>query len=197
MPRRRGEKTEVYVDFSGLKYGFQTHKSFHEQYKSELGQTAFKGAVGVFFGCNSPKPNRATKELENGSKASSFCSTDKIDSLRQAEWVITASGSNIRGIKTSGATRSVYVPMPGKYNYAWNLTASETEHMGILGIQQASGTTENLVWGSTPKPPRASKRTGGSTVSTFIQPRQAIIEAAISAGWSVSGVSYDLIPNAA
>ncbi len=196
MPRRRGNKIPVYVTFSGLKYGFQINKAFHEQYKGVLGQTAFAGAEGVFFGANSPKPNRATLEIEGGSKVSSFCSSAKINDLQKANWIVTSSGSGARGVKTSGPTRTVYVDMPGAYKYAWNLTAAEVDNAAILGIEQASGSTDNMVWGSTPKPPRASKRVGGSTVSTFIKPQQSVIEAAVGAGWSVRGVSYDLIPNA-
>lgn len=196
MPRRRGNKVAAYVEFSGLKYGFQINQAFHNQYKGVLGQTTFQSAAGVFFGANSPKPNRATLEIEGGSKVSSFCSANKINALQKANWIVTASGSGIRGVKTSGPTRTVFVDMPGNYKYAWNLTSTETEHMGVLGIEAATGATDNMVWGSTPKPPRASKRIGGSTVSTFIKPQQSVIETAVAAGWSVRGVSYDLIPNA-
>lgn len=196
MPRRRGNKVPAYVTFSGLKYGFQINKAFHDQYKGVLGQTTFSGADGVFFGANSPKPNRATLEISGGSKVSSFCSSNKIDALQKANWIVTASGSSIRGVKTSGPTRSVYVDMPGGYKYAWNLTAAEVDNAAVLGIELATGSTENLVWGSTPKPPRASKRVGSSTVSTFIKPQGSVIDAAVAAGWSIRGVSYDLIPNA-
>lgn len=196
MPRRRGNKTAAYVVFSGLKYGFQINQAFHNQYKGVLGQTTYESAAGVFFGANSPKPNRATLEIAGGSKVSSFCSSSKIDELRKANWTIVSAGSGIRGVKSSGPTRSVYVDMPGGYKYAWNLTASETEHMAILGIEAATGGTDNLVWGSNPKPPRASKKINGSTVSTFLKPQASVIEAAANAGWSIRGVNYDLIPNA-
>lgn len=195
MPRRRGNKVGAYVEFSGLKYGFQINKAFHEQYKTILGQTTFQGAAGVFFGANSPKPNRATLEIAGGSKVSSFCSSSKINDLQKANWIITSANSGIRGVKTSGPTRTVYVDMPGNYKYAWNLTATETEHMQVLGIEPATGSTDKMVWGSTPKPPRASKRVNGSTISTFIKPQQSVIDAAVTAGWSIRGVSYDLLPN--
>ncbi|WP_414527859.1 hypothetical protein [Nodularia chucula] len=195
MPRRRGNKIPVYVTFSNLRYGFQINQAFHNQYKGPLGQTAFAGAAGVFFGANSPKPNRATLEIAGGSKVSSFCSSNKINDLQRANWIVTSGGSGIRGLKTAGASRSVYVDMPGGYNYAWNLTAAEMDNAAILGITQATGSTENLVWGSTPKPPRASKRVGGSTVSTFIKPQQSVLDAAVAAGWSIRGVNYDLLPS--
>lgn len=195
MPRRRGNKIPVYVEFSSLKYGFQINQAFHNQYKGALGQTAFAGAAGVFFGANSPKPNRATLEIAGGSRVSSFCSNSKIDTLQKANWVVTGSKSGIRGVKTSGATRTVYVDMPGGYKYAWNLTAAELSNAGELGIEQATGSTDNMVWGSTPKPPRASKRVNGSITSTFIKPQASVIEAAVGKGWNVRGVNYDLIPN--
>ncbi len=198
MPRRRGNKIPVYVTYrpyasSELKYGFQCHEAFHNQYKGELGQTAFAGAAGVFFGCNSPKPNRASKDETSGS-VSSFCSNNKIDSLQKAGWTIIGF-TRFRGIKTAGKSRTVYVPMPGGYNYAWNITASEVDLAGELGFIAATGSTQDLIWGSSPKPPRASKKNEtGRTVSTFIQPKLSVIEAAVGKGWSVSGVNYDLIP---
>ncbi|WP_254921443.1 hypothetical protein [Nodularia sp. NIES-3585] len=108
---------------------------------------------------------------------------------------MTSGGSGVRGIKTAGPTRTVYVDMPGGYKYAWNLTAAEVSHAGDLGIEQATGSTDNMVWGSTPKPPRASKRDGGSVISTFIKPQVSVIEAAVGKGWSIRGVSYDLLPS--
>lgn len=197
MPRRRGERTPVYVEIAnGLKYGFQTTEVIHNQYKSVLGQTTYAGAAGVFFGCNSPKPNQAKLETTGGSTVSSFCSNNKIKDLRKAGWTITAAKSGVRGVKLAGPTRSVYVDMPGGYRYAWNLTASEVDQIGVLGIELASGSTEKLVWGSDPKPPRASKKIGGSRVSTFIKPQESVLEAAVNAGWSISSVSYALIPAA-
>lgn len=194
MVRRRGNKIAAYVTFkSTLKYGFQINEGFHETYKGELGQTQYAGAVGVFFGCNSPKPNRASKLLASGT-VSSFCSSASEKNLRAAGWTINNRGSNIRGLKTSGLTRTVFVPMPGGYNYAWNLTAAEVSHAEVLGIQEAEGSTSNLIWGSSPKPPRASKKEAGGTVSTFIQPKQSIINEAVEAGWSIRGVDYALLP---
>ncbi|ACC80346.1 hypothetical protein [Nostoc punctiforme] len=194
MVRRRGNKVQAYVIFKGsLKYGFQINEGFHETYKSELGQTTFAGAVGVFFGCNSPKPNRASKLIATGN-ISSFCSSASEKNLQKAGWTITSKGSNIRGIKTAGLTRTVYVPMPGGYNYAWNITAAEISHAEELGILEAAGDTANLIWGSTPKPPRASKKDASGTVSTFIQPKQSIITGAVEKGWSIRGINYALLP---
>lgn len=194
MARRRGEQTEVYVIFGNLKYGFKTTKDIHETYKGELGQTTYAGAAGVVFGANSPKPPRATKEFAAGN-ISSFCSSDKIPALKKSNWTVTRKGS-IRGVKTAGKTRTVYHEMPGGWKYAWSLTAAEVDLAGTLGFTVATGAdATDLVWGvNYPKPPRATKRENGSSVSTFIAPKQSVIGKAIEAGFSVSGVDYDLVP---
>jgi hypothetical protein len=194
MPRRRGESIPVYVIIStALKYGFQMNKALHETHKEVLGQTTYAGAAGVFFGANSPKPNRATKQSPAGN-FSSFCSSSKIKDLRATDWVVTAGKSGVRGIKTSGQTRTVYVPMPGGYNYVWNMTAAEIDHAEELGFTVADAPIDNAVWGSSPKPPRASKRLNGSQVTTFMKPQQSAIATATEKGWSVRGVNYELIP---
>jgi hypothetical protein len=196
MARRRGETVQVYVTILGsLKYGFRTNKSIHDAYKTELGQTTYAGAAGVFFGANSPKPAKASKEFASGT-VGSFCSTDKISTLRAADWVVTRK-NNIRGIKTSGKTRTVFVDMPGGYKYAWNITAAEVSLSTTLGFEAATGAdASSLIWGiNYPKPPRASKKENGSSVSTFIKPQASVIDAAITAGFSVGGVDYDLLPN--
>ncbi len=194
MGRRRGKQVEVYVIVAGLKYGFKTTKSVHDSYKGELGQTTYAGAAGVVFGANSPKPARATKEFAAGN-ISSFCSSDKIDNLKTNNWIVNAKGS-IRGIKTGGKTRTVFVDMPGGWKYAWNITKEEADLAGVLGFQLATASdASDLVWGvNDPKPPRAVKRENGSSTSTFIQPKQSVIDKAIEAGFSISGINYDLLP---
>lgn len=193
MPRSRGERSPVFVTIGAAKYGFLASAN-SAPYRAALGQTVYTNQAGVFFGANSPKPNRASKLFPAGTIAS-FCDPGSEADLRADDWTVTRSG-NRRGIRTAGLTRTVFVEMPGGYNYAWNITAGEMTHAAVLGFSQASGSTANLIWGSTPKPPRASKRISGGTVSTFIEPRPAVINAAVTAGWSVSGVDYDLLPDA-
>jgi hypothetical protein len=84
--------------------------------------------------------------------------------------------------------------MPGGYNYAWNITVAEMAVSSDLGFALATGSTSNLVWGSSPKPPRASQKFISGVISTFIKPQQSVIDAAVTAGWAVSGINYDLIP---
>ncbi len=168
MARRRGEQVEVYVTIGSLKYGFKTTKSVHNSYKSELGQTTYNGSAGVFFGANSPKPPRATKEFASGT-IGSYCSTDKISSLKSNGWTVSRK-ARIRGVKTAGKTRTVYVDMPGGWKYAWNITASEADLASELGFVLATGAdASDLIWGvNYPKPPRASKTDESGTTSTFI-----------------------------
>ncbi len=191
MARRRGNRILVYTELAGgLKYGFQTQESIHNAYKAILGQTTYEGAAGVFFGANSPKPGRASKEFASG-RVSSFCSskTATRNSLRADGWTISRGGSN-RGVKLAGKTRTVYVDMPGGYKYAWNLTRAEVaEATGELGVKLATGNENDLIWGSTPKPPRAQKQTAAGSVSTFSDPSEAAGVAAAEAGWTVG--SFD------
>ncbi len=196
MARRRGEQVEVYVTIGSLKYGFRTTKSVHDSYKAELGQTTYAGSVGVFFGANSPKPPRATKEFASGT-IGSYCSTDKVSSLKKNGWTV-ANRTRIRGIRTAGKTRTVYVDMPGGWRYAWNITSTEADLASELGFVLATGSdARELIWGvNYPKPPRASKKEETGTVSTFIKPQNSVIESAIGKGWTVSGVDYDLLPDA-
>ena len=196
MARRRGKTVRVYVNtVNNLKYGFRTNEDIHNSYKSELGQVTYAGAAGVVFGANSPKPAKASKEFESGT-IGSYCSNNKIDSLKKANWIVTTKGS-IRGVKTNGKTQTVYIEMPGGWNYAWNITKTEAALAATLGFTVANGAdASSLVWGvNYPKPPRATKRTNGSSTSTFMKPQASAIDKAIEAGFSVSGVDYELLPN--
>ena len=105
MARRRGKQLLVHVKTRGIQYGFRTTRTVHNGYKTELGQTEYESATGVLFGANSPKPARATKEFE-GQTISSFCSDDKITSLRKANWNVSNNG-RIRGISGTGKTKTL------------------------------------------------------------------------------------------
>ena len=187
MARRRGNRILVYVGISpGMLYGFQTQESIHNSYKDILKQVRWESRAGVFWGANSPKPYRASKEFATG-RVSSFCSdgTANLKALRDDGWTVTRSRQS-RGVKLAGKTRTVYVDMPGGYKYAWNLTRAEVaEATGQLGVKLADGTENDLIWGSTPKPPRAQKQTAEGSVSTFSDPSEAASTAAAEAGWTV------------
>lgn len=90
------------------------------------------------------------------------------------------------------------IDMPGGWKYAWNITKAEVDLAATLGFIVATGSdASDLVWGvNYPKPPRATKRTNGSSTSSFIKPQASVIDKAIEGGYSISGVDYDLLPNA-
>ncbi|MBD2090377.1 hypothetical protein H6F67_10975 [Microcoleus sp. FACHB-1515] len=183
MARARGERDRVFVTLGTLQYGFLA-SSNSRPHRAALGHVAFTNQAGVVFGANSPKPNRATKEITATNIVSSFCDPGREAALKADDWVINGGGRR-RGIARTPRSRSVFVDM-GTYNYAWNLTADEQQHMQILGIEFASGSTPALVWGSTPKPPRATRKINGRVVSTFIRPDRTVVTAAENAGWSIS-----------
>jgi hypothetical protein len=185
--RNRGKKDPVFVSITGdLKYGFQRGANAASQ-GGALGHTAYTGQTGVFFGANSPKPNRAT--LHSATKSvSSFIDPGKEGSARQAGWIITRN-SKRRGAGQSAKTVSVYVDMPGGYRYAWRMTKADFNAVKTeLGLTQATGSEGDLVWGSSPKPPRATKVENGSATSSFIAPKGSVIDAASAKNWSISGV---------
>lgn len=193
MVRARGNRTNVFVTIGPIKYGFAAGAG-SAPHRAALGHVVFADQAGVVFGANSPKPNRASKEISNDT-VSSFCDPASEDTLRAAEWAILRN-SRRRGITNTPRSQTVFVPMPGGYNYAWNLTRDELDLADDLGFAPATGATPNLVWGSSPKPPRASRRVAGSVVSTFIVPRQSVIDAAVTAGYTVGGFDYTLLPDA-
>jgi hypothetical protein len=201
MVRRRGEKVEIYVPINGgVKYGWVGSERVLKTHGTVLGQSAAIGEAGVFYGANSPKPNTARlsestvsggKVQSSGSVVSSFCATSKINELKRAGWKIIPS-SSIRGVKQAGVTITVAVEMPFGYRYAWNYDSTEQEYLDDLGIEKVTQNGNDLIWGSFPKPPRASKIINGSQTSTFIKPSAATIERAVERGWSVTGVAYEL-----
>lgn len=204
MPRRRGEQIQAYVDMGDLKYGFLLNKKLHEQVKTAFGQTAYNGAANVFFGANAPKPYRASGKTGllaggdassfTGDNLSSFCSNNKVSGLKTAGWNVSRRNS-IRGIKNSGPTRTVYITMPGGWKYAWNITKAEVDLKDTLGFVEATASdADNLIWGvNAPKPPRASTRTPQGRVSSFIVPKQSVINAAVEKGYTVTSVNSGLL----
>lgn len=193
MARRRGENVPVFVTMGSFNYGFQTNEKIHNAYKGELGQTAYSSQTGVFFGANSPKPFKAAKEFADGT-VSSYCSSKKVSNLKKTGWTVTRKGS-IRGIKTSGKTRTVYVDMPGGWKYAWNITSTEADLASTLGFVLATANdASDLIWGvNLPKPPRASKKTEAGRVSTFIAPKQSVFDKATGEGYSITGNTVGVV----
>lgn len=193
MARSRGARPRVFVTIGAIKYGFRASAA-SVTHQAILGHTPYTNQAGVVFGANSPKPNRASKLLAGGDTVSSFIDPGQEASAKAAGWVVIASRRR-RGIANTPRARTVYVAMPGGYNYAWNITRDDLDLAVDLGFTEATGTTANLVWGSTPKPPVASRITNGQRESSFIEPVAATIDAAVTAGWSIRD-NYSVIPGA-
>lgn len=198
MARRRGERIPLHVKFKNggveIDYGFLSNipGTYHE----ELGIVKWISAQGVVFGANAPKPGRARKDFlsasnpegtsQQANSISCFFSEDKRSALKTAGWDLTGA-TKTRGLKQTGKTRTVYVGMPGGRKYAWNLTVDELAYIDILGIKLATANdAPGLIFGSDPKPPRASKLINGERHSTFCEPRIATIDKAIADGWSIA-----------
>jgi hypothetical protein len=191
MVTRRGSKIKCLVTLAGAqKYGFSTQQKIIDAYGEMAGIVAYANQTGVFFGANAPKPARAVWINSSGNE-SVFCSHDKIASLRVKNNVLIKQNTKIRSLHTTGKVRTVYVPMPGGWKYAWNLPSAEYAYADILGLKTPTGSDiDSLVWGvNNPKPPRAMTLKSGSRYSTYINPTQEILDAAAAAGWSISGVT--------
>lgn len=195
--RNRGPRRLVFVDLTGIKYGFATTEAA-ATHATILGHELYTTQAGVTFGVNSPKPNRASKRLSALRTISSFVDPANEDDAKAEGWRIVRKSSR-RGAGSSAKTTTVYVDMPGvTWKYAWRMSTPEfTQHGAILGIQRATG-AQTLVFGGNLKPPRARLiDETGSSISSFIAPSVSIIDKASAAGWFVSNISFDLIPTAA
>ena len=192
--RNRGPRRTVFITFGDLKYGFAT--PLEEAKGSVLGHTAYTGAeAAVVFGVNSPKPNRATKDI--GTRTfSSFVAPLAEDAARKDNWRVIRNGRR-RGAGKTQKTVTVALEMPGvTWKYAWRMDYADfTAHQVALGLEEATG-GGTLVFGGSLKPPRATIIQNGQSTSSFIAPKAAIIDKAAAAGWSISGVNYELIPAA-
>lgn len=190
MPRNRGEQVKVFVPITSnnYKYGFKTNKIKFNAIGAELGQKSVVGETGVFYGCNKPKPGVARKTDATGSR-SGFYAPKKAKALKDAGWDLSSTGS-LPSIRTSGLSVTVAVDTPWGYHYAWNITAAEFDVFAPVGVFKPTD-ADKLIFGSYPKPPRASIKQGGGRTSSFIPPIQASIDAARAAGFSVTSPDND------
>lgn len=190
MPRNRGEQVKVYVPVTtnNYKYGFKVNDKKFKAVGAALGQKTALGVVGVFYGANSPKPGTARKVSTTGT-ISSYFDQNKAKALQKEGWILTGSGST-QGIRTNGLSITVAVDTPFGYKYAWNITKAESAVFSPFGAVVPTD-ADRLVWGSEPKPPRATKRTNTGSTSSFIAPDTSIINQAIAAGFSVTAPDPD------
>lgn len=177
---------------SNFRYGFYTTTDGAEQ--TALGQVVVVGglASGVVFGANSPKPARMRKLRDSGRSANSYVDSANRTTAAQAGWKLTKK-ARARGVRASALSKPVYIKLKvgtGQtavtIQYAWMMPTETytaiSADMAALGIKDVSATEDrfDLVFGSSPKPPRAFKKATG--LSTFCDP-----DATIPAGWSLTG----------
>jgi hypothetical protein len=190
MARNRGEQVLVYVPVTvnNYKYGFKTNDKKFKGVGAALGQKTALGVVGVFYGANSPKPGTARKVDKTGT-ISSYFDQNKAKELQKEGWILLSSGSS-QGIRTSGLAVTVAVDTPFGYKYAWNITKAEVPLFSPFGVEVPTD-ADKLVFGSYPKPPRATKRTSTGSTSSFIAPDLAVMNQANLAGFSVTAADPD------
>ena len=191
MPRLRGPQSRVFVPIIRgitLKYGYKMNTAQFNSIGGVLGIADAVAEPGVFYGANSPKPGRARLITASGSQ-SSYYDMAKAKTLAKAGWQLEGSPRST-AIKTSGKSVTVAVDTPHGYQYAWNITNADKDLAIALGAEIPTN-SNLLVWGSFPKPPKATKRDADGTKSTFCPPTQAAIEAANQAGWAVEGLDGD------
>ena len=190
MPRNYRNRELVYVTMSeslgSLKYGFQT--GLKDSDKATFGQTAIDAntaVTGLVIGANSPKPHRATIKDISGS-ISSWCSADKVSSLRTAG--ATIAPPKRRYSRTTQVSKTVYVTING-VKYGWQYTTAGVGTVTIADVGVVDATKDDLlVFGASfPKPARfATDLVGGgedapiNSFSIFVDPSK---EDNIPEGW--------------
>lgn len=191
MPRLRGEQVLAYVPVTvnNYKYGFKTNQKKFNGYGAQLGQKSAIGETGVFYGANSPKPGIARKKFKEGSTSGFFDNGKRLTLLKDG-WTLS-NGDAAQGIRTQGLTVTVAVELPAGYHYAWNITKADEDIAKQLGAFRPTD-VDKIIWGSSPKPPRATRRDPDGSKSTFCAPDNTIINQAILAGWSVEAPDPDL-----
>lgn len=183
----RGPSIGVFVPtIQGIKYGFLTNNEKFKKYGDDLfGQTEFEAQQGVVFGCNTPKPRRASKKFKDG-RVSSFIDFNKAASLKKAKWRVTVNEKSPK-IRTAGEFITVCVETPFVFKYAWNLRKGNLNIFKDFGVKKAEP-NDILVFGTTLKPPRATQETTFGTITTFIAPNAADMKKASDKGFSVTGL---------
>jgi hypothetical protein len=194
MARNYRNRTPSYVTITHggatLHYGFNS--GLKDTDREAFGQTVIDFAAaptGLAIGVNSPKPPKASKKSTTGYD-SSFCSANKIATLRTAGYTVSA-------IKTRNATKTAlattFFLTIGGVKYAWMSpllpAAITTAMLTALGVTEAGSEEDGLVFGaSTPKPSRYVKEIAGAAgesinrFSIFVAPSKE--DDARTAGWT-------------
>ncbi|PZU92589.1 MAG: hypothetical protein DCE90_18075 [Pseudanabaena sp.] len=163
--------------YDGIKYGFRT--TVKESTSTLLGHQALDVSTpvtGLIFKANSPKPRRASRRTATGLE-SSFIAPAAVVAAVAAGFDITKARPNGRKSVTQFQI-PVYVTVNG-VKYAWGMRRAQKAKLGAnfgaLGIKEANGSEQDLVFGASfPKPPRAesivTSKAGDVRSSTFYDP---------------------------
>jgi hypothetical protein len=163
--------------YAGIKYGFRT--TVKESTSTILGHQALDVSTpvtGLIFKANSPKPRRASRRTATGLE-SSFIAPSAVAAATAAGFDITKARPNGRKSITQFQI-PVYVTVNG-IKYAWGMRRTQKAKLGAnfgaLGIKEANGSEQDLVFGASfPKPPRAesivTSKDGSISSSTFYDP---------------------------
>ena len=168
---------QLAAPYAGIKYGFRT--TVKDSTSTTLGHAALNASTtvsGLIFKANTPKPRRASRRTATGIE-SSFIAPAAVVAAVAAGFDIVKARPN--GRKTFSQFQvPVYVTVNG-VKYAWGMRKTQktklAANFGALGIKEATGAEEDLVFGASfPKPPRVRSLTqsGNDTISsnTFYDP---------------------------
>ncbi len=188
--KNRGTRVRVFVNLAGgIRYGFSVNEKTLTAYGDRCGLNKIDNSTPnpdqIIFGANSPKPNRVVfTDATSKRKISTFVAPDKEDDVVKGGGKVVKSSVK-RGLTASKLVKTVYVPLNG-YKYAWNHSEADKKYRTELGIIEATGAETDLVFGSFPKPPVASKLVNGKRVSTFCDGSKA--SEIQQKGWSITGL---------
>lgn len=163
--------------YADHKYGFRT--TVKESTSTTLGHQALDlntPVNGLLLGANSPKPRRASRRTATGLE-SSFVAPAAVAAAVAAGFDIVKAKPNGRKSITQFQI-PVYVTVNG-VKYAWGMRKAQKAKLGanfgVLGIKEATGQEQDLVFGASfPKPPRAksitTSKSGSVSSETFYDP---------------------------
>lgn len=180
--------------YAGIKYGFRT--TVKESTSTILGHATLDVSTpvtGLIYKANSPKPRRASRRTATGLE-SSFIAPAAVVAAVAAGFDITKARPNGRKSRSQFQI-PVYVTVNG-VKYAWGMRKTQKAKLGAnfgaLGIKEATGSEQDLVFGASfPKPPRAqsivTSKDGSISSNTFFDPTN---EAQVQGKFSVQAGQY-------
>lgn len=163
--------------YAGIKYGFRT--TVKESTSTLLGHQVLDAStpvIGLIYKANSPKPKRASRRTATGIE-SSFIAPSAFTSALAAGFDITKARPKGRKSNTQFQI-AVYVTING-IKYAWGMRKTTKAKLGVnfgaLGIKEATGQEDDLVFGASfPKPPEAlsvvTSKSGTKSFGSFYDP---------------------------